>query len=225
MTVGAYSSTAKDNPLQGGVSNSTNNEQLDLSTSRAAKKQHDQIVAWTKQQFTAIKNARVTTERQWYLNLAFFFGKQNVQLLKPQTMGLGAGLSTRLFVPPAPYYRVRPVINRIRSTIRVELAQLTGNKPNASIVPATAEDRDMYAAMAGEQIWENQYIDKKLKSIIRRTMWWTLCCGTGFLKAYWDFNSEEICYNHETPFHIFCPDLREEEIENQPFLIHAQAKS
>lgn len=208
-----------------GASTSAASEPMDLSSSRAAKKEHDKIVAWAKQQFFNIRNARIITERQWYLNLAFYFGKQNIQLLKPQTMGIGAGLSTRLYVPPAPYYRVRPVINRIRPTIRMELAQLTGNKPNASIVPATAEDRDMYAAMAGEQIWENLYTEKKLKSVIRKTMWWTLLCGTGFLKSWWDFTQEEICFSHETPFHIFCPDLREEEIENQPYLIHAMAKS
>src|SRR5215208_2289377 len=97
-------------------------EKLDFSQSRVAKKQHDQIVRWTQEKFQAIRNARVTTERQWYYNLAFFFGKQNVALLKPQSSYIGSGPTTRLYVPPAPYYRARPVINRIRPTIRTELA-------------------------------------------------------------------------------------------------------
>src|SRR5687768_15416941 len=94
---------------------------LNLSESRAAREMHDKIVSWTKQQFTMIKNARVTTERQWYLNLAFYFGKQNVVPLRPQAYG-GSILTNKLYVPPAPYYRSRPVINRIRPTIRTELA-------------------------------------------------------------------------------------------------------
>lgn len=214
-----YTTSAGINP------NGSDNSPMDLSSPKDFKKQHDAIVKWAKENFQMMRNARILTERQWYLNLAFYFGKQNVAMLKPQTSGQGTSLSTRLYVPPAPYYRARPVINRIRSTIRIELAQLTGNKPNASIVPASAEDRDMYAAMAGEQIWENLYLEKRLRAVIRRTMWWTLTCGSGFLKCYWDFNKKDICYIHESPFHVLCPDLREEDIENQPFLIHAQAKS
>lgn len=185
------------------------------------QKEHDKIVAWTKQQFRAIREARSQQERQWYYNLAFYFGRQYVQYLRPTA----TNTTTRLYTPPAPYYRARPVINRIRSTVRTELAQLINNKPNASVIPASAEDRDMYAAMAGEQIWENFYADKRVRSIIRRAMWWTLTCGTGYIKCYWDFQQEDVCFCHETPFHILVPDLRQEEIEEQPFVIHAQTRS
>lgn len=214
---------------------------LDLSESRAAKEQYQKIVSWTKEQYTSIKNARAVTERQWYLNLAMYFGKQNVQ---PINMGTsGAATNTRFYTPPAPYWRARPVINRIRPTIRTELAQLTNNKPNANIVPASAEDRDMYAAMAGEQIWENFYTDKKLKKVFRSAMWWTLLCGTGFIKSYWDHTvgpveqmqneageianipSGDVVFNPVSPFHVLCPDLLEEEIENQPYLLHATVRS
>lgn len=205
---------------------------LDLSAGKAAQKQHDAIVSWAKTQFRMIRNARVSTERQWYLNLAFYAGLQNVHILKPQTNSLGNFTSTRLFVPPAPYYRARPVINRIRPTIRHELAQLTNNKPNASITPASAEDRDLYAAQAGEQIWENIYLEHKLKFVIRRALWWNQVCGNGFIKAWWDpsaisrdKNKGDCCFTAETPFHVLVPDFREEELENQPFLIHAQSKS
>jgi hypothetical protein len=235
--------------VQSPVTDTNGTEQLDFSQSRAAKKQHDKIVAWSNEKFRAIRNARVVTERQWYYNLAFFFGKQNIALLKPQSSYVGSGPTTRLYVPPAPYYRARPVINRIRPTVLTQLAQLTNNKPNASITPASAEDRDMYAAMAGEQIWENFYDDRKIKFIIRRALWWTLTCGTGFIKTYWDFQAGppsmdpntgmpildektgkpvpmgDICFTPETPFHVLVPDFREEEIENQPFLIHAKVKS
>lgn len=227
-----------DAPNTGMASSDINSSEstMDLASTRAARRMHNDMVSWAKTQFRAIRNARVATERQWYLNLAFYFGKQNVHLMKPQTNGLGNFTSTRLFVPPAPYWRARPVINRIRPTIRHELAQLTNNKPNASIVPASAEDRDMYAAMAGEQIWENLYSDKKLKYIIRRAMWWNQVCGNGFVKTWWDHTAGaidiktgkpqgDICYSPETPFHVLVPDFREEELENQPFMIHAQSKS
>ena len=185
------------------------------------KKEHDKIVAWAKQQYRAIREARSMTERQWYYDLAFFFGRQYVQIMRPSA----TNSTTRLFTPAVPYYRARPVINRIRSTIRTELAQLTNNKPNASVIPSSAEDRDMYAAMAGEQIWENFYQDKKIKAVIRRALWWTLVTGTGYIKSYWDFQKKDVYFCHETPFHILVPDLRQEELEEQPFLIHAQTRS
>lgn len=217
-----------------------NGEPIDLANQKKMKDEHDKIVAWSYKQFEMIKAARLSTERQWYLNLAFYFGKQWVVLLRGGNNYGPNTTSPRLYVPNAPYYRARPVINKCRPTIRTEISQLTANKPNASVVPASAEDRDMYAAMAGEQIWEHHYREKKLKSIIRRTMWWTTICGTAFMKCYWDPNAGEsildpttgqitkqgdIVYCPETPFHVFCPDLKEEELENQPFLIHAQLKS
>lgn len=210
-------------------------ETLDLSRSRAAKKQHDDIVSWVWDQFKKMKNSRVIVERQWYLDLAFFFGKQHIAFVRPGQRGFVSG-STKLWIPPVPYWRARPVINRIRPTIRTEIAQLTNNKPNATVVPASAEDRDMYAAMAAEQVWESIYTDKKLKAIIRRAVWWNQVCGNAYLKTWWDFNAGvkdketgepvgDICFAHETPFHVFVPDLLEEEIESQPFIIHAQTKS
>jgi hypothetical protein len=216
-------------------------EAIDLSGSRAARDQYNKICAWTREQFTMIKNARTATERQWYLNLAMFFGKQNIVPLNSNSPS--SATTTRFWVPPAPYWRVRPVINRIRPTIRTELSQLTNNKPNATIVPASAEDRDMYAAMAGEQIWNNFYTEKKLKKTFRSAMLWTLLCGNGFIKSYWDHTAGpveqmmnemgeiaqipagDVIFNHISPFHILCPDFLEEELENQPYLIHAQTKS
>lgn len=231
---------------------SMGSEPLDFSQSRAARKQHDMIVRWAQENYQAIRNARVVTERQWYLNLAFYFGKQNVAVLKPQYTGVGPTQS-RLWIPPAPYYRARPVINRVRPIIRTELSQLTANRPNAQVVPASAEDRDMYAAMAGEQIWYNFYQDKKVKHTLRRAVWWMLTCGNGFIKTWWDHSAGpvgpktdpmtdqpvinpltgqpeqapvgDVVFSPETPFHVLCPDLREEELESQPFLVHAQTKS
>lgn len=216
-----------------GIDSNTDNT-IDFQKTKAARKQADSIIDWTLKQYKTIRNARVATERQWYLNLAFYFGKQNVSIQSAQTPGVGTGM--RLYTPPAPYYRVRPVINRIRPTIRHELAQLTNNKPSASITPSSAEDRDMYAAMAGEQIWENLYLDKKLKFVFRRAVWWALICGNGFIKTYWDDRlgpvdpmsntpQGDVSVCSETPFHILVPDFREEELENQPYLIHAKTYS
>lgn len=201
-----------------------------LKNEREEKERQKRIVSWVNEQFTKAKEARWKSERQWYLNLAFYFGQQNVQFKG------GAGSldrSMQLVTPPAPYYRARPVINQIRPRIRTEMAKLTAQKPNAFIVPASSDDRDMYAANAGEQIWDSLYRFKKVHAVLRRAVFWATVTGNGFIKSYW--NEEEydaisempgdICYTPITPFHLFVPDVKEEEIEDQPWVIHAQLRN
>jgi len=160
------------------------------------------------------------------MNMAFYFGKQNVV---PQNI---RGIGNRLIVPPAPPWRVRMVVNRVRPIIRRELAKLTSQKPSASIVPASSEDEDMFAANAGEQIWESLYYDKNLHTVFKEAVWWMLVCGTGYVKTYWDnykvstpapdaAYEGDICYKPLTPFHVNVPDLRETQIEDQPYIIHS----
>lgn len=200
-------------------------------------KDAEKVVSWIKTNFINIKMARSYIERQWYLNLCFYYGKQNVVFR--QLPNLQVGASGSLYVPPAPYWRARPVINKIRPIIRTEIAKLTSQKPSAFIVPASSDDMDLFAANAGEQIWDTIYREKSLTKAFRRWSWWTLICGTAFMKCYWDDDKQDenaqvdqemgpqgdLCYDVVTPFHLFAPDFREEDIENQPFLIHAHVKS
>ena len=201
-----------------------------LQETRAKKERDRRVVAWVNDQYTKAREARWKSERQWYLNLAFYFGQQNVQF-----KGTGSSMdrSMQLYTPPAPYYRSRPVVNQIRPRLRREMAKLTGQKPNAFIVPASSDDRDMYAANAGEQIWDSIYRWKKIHSITRRAVFWTTVTGNGFVKSFWNPSKRDpisdvmgdIEYIPITPFHLLVPDLKEEEIEDQPFIIHAQLKS
>lgn len=204
---------------------------FDPSSEMATAKAQKHIVDWAKSQYERCKQARAGTERQWYLNLSFYFGKQNV--IPKQNTSLLTGATGSLYVPPAPYYRVRPVFNRIRPTVRTELAKLTAQKPNAFVIPASSEDRDLFAAQAGEQIWDSTYRKHHFNRVMRKALFWTLTCGTGFIKCYWDdtkIDSDsnqqgDFCFQAETPFHIFVPDLREDDLEAQPYIIHAQMKS
>lgn len=188
------------------------------------------IVTWAQEQFTMAKNARVQAERQWKINLAFYYGRQNVVFRS--RANLVSGNSGQLWEPPAPYWRSRPIINRIRPVIRSEIAKLTSQKPSASIVPNSSEDIDFHAARAGEQIWESLYRRNVVKNVIRRAAFWTTTCGTGFIKTFWDPSAidtdsdqmGDVKFQPETPFHVLVPDLRQEDLELQPFVMHAQVR-
>lgn len=227
-------------------------EQIGELAKRSKNKDFEnQVIAWVKSAHLRCRSVRQQLERQWYINLAFYAGKQNVQLM-PTSNSSGSSVGVRLYIPPAPYYRARPCINRIRPIIRTELSKLTAQKPSATVVPATGEDTDLAAAQAAEQIWESIYAQKKIASVFRQTMLWTLCTGTGFMKVYWDANKKspqwqppsqeeqvimmmqgvkekpadgDFCFEMVTPFHLFVPDMMQEDIENQPYVIQLQTRS
>lgn len=187
------------------------------------------LAAYAEAWFSKCQNDRVGVERQWYLNLAYYYGNQHVQFRR--TSG---NSPFDLYTPPAPYYRVRIVINQIRKIIRKEIARLVAQKPNAFVVPSSTEDGDVFAAQAAEQIWESLWRDKNFNKVLRRAVFWKATCGVGFVKSYWDptkvdkhnpDQAGDICIEPISPFYIFVPELTIEEIEDQPYIIHAQVRN
>jgi hypothetical protein len=195
----------------------------------AASKDAAKLAAWVKSEYTKAKQARTQRQSQWYMNMAFFYGQQWVQQSGknyPQDM------QGRLVMPNKPYYNQRKVINRTRAFVRSELAQFLSAIPNAVAVPATAEDEDVRAAYAAEQAWQSISETQKLRYHFSRAMWWTTVTGNGFIKTWWDQDATDkvsgqqgvIKYGAVTPFHLFVPDLREQDIDDQPFVINAYTK-
>src|SRR5688500_4998354 len=123
------------------------------------------------------QQARLNFERQWHENMAFFFGRQWIVTTKnPQ-----GGFSIRE-APAAENWRVRHTANRILRIIRTEIAKLSKEEPQFFCMPASTEEKDRLAAMAGDAISEwiirTKYFNKKRTEA---TLWASLC-GTSFLK-------------------------------------------
>lgn len=184
------------------------------------------LLADLDKMFNMCRTARVQFERQWYMNMAFFFGRQYVTWLPG-----AAGALTRLYEPAAPKWRVRLVINKIRPAVRFELSKLTKEKPQMYVIPASTEDSDVAAARAGEHIAEYEMRELNYDRIIRRGAFWALLCGSSFIKTYYDEDQIDpsgvqgkICVDPVNPFHVLAPLMQEEEIEHQPFIIHAMTK-
>lgn len=215
-------------PTEAMMTSSSKSYETSATVENLDKKTEKKIIDWVNTQFERAKSDRWKDERQWYLNLAFYFGKQNIQIADAP----GSSRQFKLYVPPAPYYRSRPVINRIRPLIRTEMAKLTAQKPTAYIVPASSDERDLFAANAGEQLWETVQRDKNIKAKIRQQVFWSSITGNGIMKSWWDdekFDTVtqtmgDICFEIVTPFHFFVPDLRESQLESQPWVIHAANK-
>lgn len=189
-------------------------------------KTQETIQKWNKR-YQEARTARLPFEKQWHVNLAFFFGRQWVSWDSAGTLNnLG-----KLVEPITPPNRVRLTINKIRPIIRKELAKLNKEQVRGFISPNTTDGADIAAARAGEKLMT--YVTKrtKLARIMSRVDWWTLVCGTGFAKCYYDPNApmagsfggpkiEAI-----SPFHILVPNLDDPELENQAWIIHAVVRT
>lgn len=214
------------NPEYGGASRVE-----DFLAKRVQAKKNAKLAFWVKQQYEVCNRQRQKQERQWYLNLAFLKGHHYVDWIKTASSSSGF----KLWTPPAPPWRVRLVINKIRPAIRKEIAKLTSNKPNWTVVPNSTEDVDIIAAQVAEKIFTYLYDENRIQNKLKKTVFWSSSCGTGYIKAYWDKDKicgygeneyqGEIVYEHLDPFHVFVPDLMLEEIEDQPYVIHAQTRS
>ena len=132
------------------TSSSTTAEDRNILASFKQKRDEKELVAWVDERYRKLKSARQSYENQWRLNYAFYKGRQNLRML-PREATVAGG---RLIDPVVPPYRIRSIRNKIKPIIRTEMSKITSNKPNASVVPASNDDKDLYAAMAGEKVWE-----------------------------------------------------------------------
>lgn len=188
------------------------------------------LVAWVQSEWSKAKTARSQKQLQWFNNMSMFYGHHWVE----QTKGsMPDGYRDKLFTPRKPYYHQRKTINRTRSYVRWEMSKMLSSFPSAQAIPASSEDQDQRAAFAAEQAWTSISEAKKLRQHMSRAMWWTVVTGNGFLKTHWDTTCVDkvsgemgdIKYGHVTPFHLFVPDIREQDIEDQPFVINAYTKT
>ena len=201
---------------------------IDVKAFRESK-EGKELTDWALSEFNRCKTAKLPKQRQWYENLAMIFGQQ---WLQRATGGVAQG---KLQASPAPRYVRRKTINRIRSFVRTESSKFLSTIPNIVAVPATAEDEDVRAGFAAEQTCTHYFETKAFRRQYTGAIWWAVATGTGFIKTWWDQSHEvklpngtvdygDIEYRKVTPFHIFVPELREREIDDQPYVIEARVR-
>lgn len=177
--------------------------------------------------YTAAKSQREVEERQWKYNLAMYNNMQYVDFVRAGAM------RGELIQKPKVQNKERLTINRLEGVIRTEMSRLTAQKPSAVVVPASSDDEDMFAAMAGEQVWEHLYLEGGFEAVTTDAVFWLSITGNGFIKSYWDqsaYDSDsedvgKVCFESVTPFNLLVPDLRQVDIEKQPYLINVYTKT
>lgn len=238
---------AEEKPINLGNAGSGEGELSDSDIINRFKKQEQskQLVAWIKAEYERCKQARKLEEQEWYLQLAFYNGYQ-------YHSWRDRGASNYILAEePNPQGYPRVTVNRIEPIIRTEIAKTTSGKPSATVVPASNDDDDLMAASAAEQVWESIYDKTHFQTrVLQKAEFWRATTGNAFIKTYWDANRKQISpvtqtdyytgqqsivqqvtamgevdYDIVSPFHLFVPDLSEEDIEAQPYIFNVYTKS
>lgn len=190
--------------------------------------QRKALGAWAVKEYRSCKSARIPYENVWRMHLAMYEGKHYLQWMLDKTTGY---YIAKKFPAQAPDMNgnTRMIINKLRPIVRTEVAKLTAQKPFAFVVPSSTEDADLSAAKAGEQVWESISSTLGYRAEFERTIFWTSVTGNGFIKTWWDKTKKDgagdIVVSHLSPFHVFVPDLRVVDIQDQPYVINAFTKS
>lgn len=197
------------------------------------------LIAWVNAEYSRMKTAKVAIQREWYINLAMYYGQQYLEILSVNSQGVAT--SGSLGVPKAPKHRVRTTVNLIRPMIRTEISRMTSQKPSATVVPASGEDEAMMAAQCGEAVWEYLQARRDFDTIMVRACFWQCITGNGFVKTWWDkYKTDQysrqgdgngsstgqppvgdVCFGVVTPFNLFVPDYLVQDIEDQPYVFEA----
>jgi hypothetical protein len=210
------------------------------------KKDQDskKLVAWIKAEYEKCKSARKNEEIDWYLQIAFYNGKQY------HNWGTING-KEGLMEEPNPANLPRITVNRIEPVIRTEIAKTTSQQPSAAVVPASNDEEDLLSATAGEQVWQSVYDRNNFQTeILQKAEFWRAVCGNGFIKCFWDptikhYENQtlvdpmtgrktvrravsatgDVKFEVVSPFHLFIPDLSQEDLEQQPYIFNVYTKS
>lgn len=187
---------------------------------------YSELISYADNCFSLCKRNRMQFERQWYLNIGFYFGKQNIMWSSE-----AVGPSGKLVDPPAPKWRVRLISNQIRRYVRKEYAKMIQESPTGYVVPDSNEDSDVFAARAGDSILDFLMRETKFKREMRWACFWASVCGNGFIKDWYNrADPEEDSMGDMpeiqaiTPFHFYVPDVTNPDLERQPYCIQVSAK-
>lgn len=186
-----------------------------------------ELIKWAQDEFARCRAAKTQKQHQWYINMAFNFGHQWIN-----SIGRGGEMLRKLAPKNLPSYMEKRTVNRIRSFTRTEQSKFLSTLPSITAVPATAEEEDIRAAYAAEQVLESYFSKRNVRREYSKAIYWMVLTGNGFIKTWWDptvidktsKQAGDIMYRSVTPFHLFVPDMREREVDDQPYIIQAQVK-
>ena len=174
--------------------------------------------------------ARKPFETQWQMNMNFYLGNQFCNI------GYGGNLEDQ---DKQFYWEERQIFNHIAPLVEIRLAKLAQIKPKATVLPASNDEKDVYAAKVSKKILDSISSKLNLSQKIGEAMQWSEVCGTAFYKVVWNsslgqvvaledgqpIRSGEVEVSVCSPFEIYPDSFTNSDIEQCQSIIHARAVS
>ena len=188
----------------------------------------EDLIAEVENDFEFRRNARISLERKWQLNMNFLAGNQYCKI---NGRGEIDDEDANFF------WQNQQVFNHIAPLIESRLAKFSKLRPTLSIRPKTDNDKDVEGATVAEKIIEQSFLDNKIEDVVKKVTVWSETCGSGFYKVIWKNNGGEKLGEVDgkqvyegnveilpvSPFEIFPDSLYNQEIEECDSIIHARA--
>lgn len=186
----------------------------------------NEVAGTIERWFGEAQSARMSVERQWLLNMAFYYGNQWVN------WGPVVNNTSRLVEPRAPKWRVRLTINKIEPYVRREMARLSVMKPRGFVMPESADESDKSSARVAEKIVDYLHAELKLDEVLELTDFWTCICGPSFIKTRFteEYDREaqvmgKLRVDSIRPFDLYVPNQTETRLQEQEWVMHVTSMS
>jgi hypothetical protein len=153
--------------------------QMNYGLSPSQLKTADQL----SKKLESLRSERLSLERQWRMNLAFYKGRQYVYYAGRKSDRLEELATSE---GQMPRHRVRMVSNQIMPGVHQLLAQLTKTKPRLYATPGSGTDDEIRAAQMSQQLMEHWWSDLALDEKLDEALLWSIVASAGYWKISWD---------------------------------------
>ena len=179
--------------------------------------------------YNARRESRRSLEAQWQLNINFMMGNQYSYIASNGSINQD---------DKQYFWQEKEVFNHIAPIVETRISKICSNTPTITVVPASADERDIESAKLSKEILSSVSNRLNLTDIEKNATTWCEICGTAFYKVIWNTNKGKMVAVDEqgrdikegdveieviSPFEIFPDNLSCERMEDVKSIIHARA--
>ncbi len=190
------------------------------------KKEIDPRVTFVQREFAERVKERENLERNWLLNLNFYCGNQQAEVL-----------ATGEIVNADKKYKWQEneVFNHIAPIIEARLAKFSNIRAAVSVVPSTNDDADVMTAKFSTKLLRATEEENNFRKLVSDANFWSELTGTAFFKVVWSqakgkcvSEKENVCEGDVEisvcpPYEIYPDSLTCDDISACRSIIHAKA--
>ena len=193
------------------------------------KKQNKDIVEEVVKDYLSRREARLSLEKQWQLNINFLMGNQYSYIASNGDIRED---------DKQYFWQEREIFNHIAPIVETRISKIASTTPSVTVVPASTSESDIESAKLSKYILDSVSNRINLIDIEKTATTWSEICGTAFYKVMWNTDSGNMVATDETgapiregdvqvdvvsPFEIFPDNLSSERMEDVKSIIHARA--